>query len=196
MKIRNHRKLEWRLFPPEGSTLKKTCYKFKYKASLMRFINANIDDTINGLVVLHEDCFGSSHPFREWTVWYNERPYRRGANFKPELRQLTFRGSKYVFKKRNVSKADKRFFAMSDKVISLMCNIEQEDGTILPKDAKRLVKLFEKRGFKDFEPNEDEWRYINGHISDGLCFFHWSDRCNWLRTKTVIEYFKRNGLLD
>ena len=77
-----------------------------------------------------------------------------------------------------------------------MTNIEDDNGLITSKDAKKLVKLFEKRGFKDFVPTEEDLIYINGHILDGIDFYHWSDRCNWLRTKTIIEYFKRNNLLN
>jgi hypothetical protein len=76
-----------------------------------------------------------------------------------------------------------------------MCNIEAEDGTITPKNAKKLVELFYKQGFKDFEPDEEQLRYINGHIGDGIDFHHWSDRCNKLRMKVVIEFFKRNNLI-
>jgi hypothetical protein len=73
--------------------------------------------------------------------------------------------------------------------------MQDDNGIILPKDAKRLVGLFYKRGFKDFEPDEDDWNYINGHISDGISFWHWSDRCNHLRMKTIIEYFKQQKLI-
>ena len=77
-----------------------------------------------------------------------------------------------------------------------MCNIYESDGeTILPNKAKNLINLFEKRGFKDFEPSEEDLKYINGHISDGIDFFYWSDRCNFLRCKVILEYFKRKGLL-
>ena len=77
-----------------------------------------------------------------------------------------------------------------------MSNIYQGDKkTILPKDAKKLISLFEKRGFKDFEPTEEDWVYIKGHISDGIDFFHWSDRCNFLRCKVILEFFKRENLL-
>lgn len=75
-----------------------------------------------------------------------------------------------------------------------MSRIGQEE-VVTPKDAKKLYDLFLKRGFKDFEPTDNQWIYINGHISDGIPFWHWSDRCDALRTKTVIEYFRRNNLI-
>jgi hypothetical protein len=70
--------------------------------------------------------------------------------------------------------------------ISELFNIEK---------ANKLITLFEKRGFKDFEPDEDDLYYINGHILTGIDFYHWSDRCNFLRCKVILEYFKRENLL-
>lgn len=195
MKIRNHRKKEWWFYPPEKSTLKKHLYVFKYKQDLIKFLTSNIEQAINGTVRIEEKTFNASYALRQYFVWYNENQYRSGAALKADLLQMTFRGKKYISKPHRISKEDKRYFAFSDKIISLMCHIEDENGNILSKDAKRLYDLFIKRGFKDFEPTEDDWVYINGHISDGICFSHWSDRCNFLRAKTIIEYFKRSGLL-
>lgn len=195
MKIRNHKKREWWFYPPKESTLKKHLYIFKYKQDLMKFLTSNIEQSINGIVGLGEETFNASYTLREYFVWYNQKQYRCSGNLKADLRQMPFRGRKYISKSDKISKGDKRYFAFSDKVISLMCHIEDENGNILPKDAKRLYDLFLKRGFKDFEPTEEDWDYINGHISDGICFSYWSDRCNFLRVKTIIEYFKRNDLL-
>lgn len=196
MKIKNHRKMEWWFIPSEESKLKKHLYKFKYKSDLMKFLNNNFEEAVNGEVRLKENSFCHSGCVRTWFVWYNDYA-TKGSKLKIQLRKSTFRGRKYVFKPRKIAKSDKLYFAFSNKVISLMCNIYQsdEDKTILPKDAKRLVQLFYKRGFKDFEPDEKEWLYINGHIVLGISFWHWSDRCNWLRTKTIIEYFKRENLI-
>jgi hypothetical protein len=105
-------------------------------------------------------------------------------------REIKFRGRKCVSKPSRISKEDVKYFAFSDKKISLMCNIEKEDGTILENDAKRLVSIFYKSGFKDFEPDEDDKNYIDYYLKNGINFFYWSDRCNRLRTKTVIEYLK------
>ena len=77
-----------------------------------------------------------------------------------------------------------------------MCHIKQDDGTILKKDAERLVQLFYKRGYKDFEPTENDTDYITYYLRNGIDFYHWSDRCNWLRTKTVIEYFRMLKLIE
>lgn len=196
MKIRNHRKREWLFLPSENSTLPRKCYVFKNKSKLMAFILANIEQAINGEVRLDEQSFAGSYTIRLYAVWYNQRQYTQsGAKLKPELRQVMFRGRKYVHKPSRVSIESKKYHAFSQKVISCMCNMHQPDGSILPKDAQRLLSLFIKRGFKDFEPDTDEWIYINGHINDGIDFYHWSDRCNWLRTKTIIEYFKRQGLI-
>lgn len=198
MKIRNHRKKEWWFFPPDDSKLKlkrTRCYIFKYKSKLMSFLNSNLGECINGEVRLEESSFGHSGCIRMWTVWYNEREYEAGADIKADLRQELSRGGKYVFKPSKISKANKRYFAFSDKIIHLMCNIEENDGTILSSKANKLVELFKKRGFKDFEPSEDDQNYIDYYIANGIDFFHWSDRCNWLRTKTIIEYFKYKNLL-
>ncbi len=196
MKIRNHRKYEWRFRPYKDSKLEKHLYVFKYKSSLMKFLNKHFKDAINGTVTLDQTCFGGSGSVRQWFVWYNDYALK-GTPVKIELRQLSFRGSKYIFKPSKIEKISKKYFAFSDKVISLMSNIyELDEETILPKNAKRLIDLFKKRGFKDFEPTEEEWHYINGHINDGIQFSYWSDRCNFLRCKVILEYFKREGLIN
>lgn len=195
MKIRNHRKYEWWFRPPEHSKLEKHLYKFKYKSDMMKFLNNNIKEVVNGTVSLDHNSFDCSNTIREWFVWYNDYDVK-GAKLKIELRQLLFRGRKYIYKSNKISKRNKKYFAFSEKIISLMSNIYQGDEkTVLPKDAKKLIDLFEKRGFKDFEPTEEDWIYINGHISDGIDFFYWSDRCNFLRCKVILEFFKRENLL-
>lgn len=198
MKIRNHRKREYWFYPSDDSNLeKKSAYRFKYKSSLMKFLNKNLIDAVNGTVTIDENSFGSSGAVREYSVWYNRYDFEnKGHELKVVLKQSDFRGRKYIFKPSKISKESKKYFAFSNKVISLMCNIQDDNGNILEKDAIRLVELFKKRGFKDFEPDEDGWNYINGNISEGIPFYYWSDRCNWLRTKAVIESFKRSGLID
>ena len=195
MKIRNHRKYEWLFQPSENSNLKKHVYRFKYKSDMIKFLNNNFENCVNGTVSLSHNSFNCSNTIREWFVWYNDYT-EKGSKLKIELRQLLFRGRKYISNSNKISKADKKYFAFSNKISSLMCNIYQSDEkTILPKDAKRLIELFKKRGFKDFEPDEEESIYINGHISDGIQFNYWSDRCNFLRCKVILEFFKREGLL-
>lgn len=195
MKIRNHRKREYWFYPTEDSKLNKDrCYMFNYKSDLISFLNKNIDESVNGTVRLEESGFGYSGAVRQWFVWYNDYS-PRNSKLRIDLRQLNFRGKKFIQKRFTVGNERKKYFAFSKKVIHLMCNIKQEDGTILSKDVKKLVELFNKRGFKDFEPSEEDWLYINGHIGDGISFYHWSDRLDDLRTKTVIEYFKREGLI-
>lgn len=192
MKIRNHKKREYVFFPCEDSELKGS-FKFKYKSDLIRFLMKDIGNSINGTVSLMESSFNGSYTIREWFVWYNE--YRENKEpLKVVLKQLNFRGCKYIHKPASISKESKKYFALSEKVISLMGTIG-DDG-ITKARANKLVLLFKKRGFKDFEPTDDDLDYINGHIEKGIDFFHWSDRCNWLRTKTIIEYFKRENLLN
>jgi hypothetical protein len=161
----------------------------------MKFLNNNLIGSLGGIVTKEEKNLNSSFSLRQWYVWYNEKAHSNGAKPKIELRQLYFRGRKYMNKPPKISKSSKTYFAFSDKIFSLMSNIRQSDGSILSKDAKRLVELFYKRGFKDFEPSESDMYYINGHISDGIDFNYWSDRCNFLRAKTIIEYFKRENLI-
>lgn len=198
MKIRNHRKREYWFYPSDDSNIeKKSAHVFKYKRSLMRFLNKNIFEAVNGIVRVEEKSFGSSGPIREYFVWYNKYEFENKQQaLRVVLKQLDFRGKKYIFKPQKVSKDNKKYFAFSNKVISLMSEIESDNGEILKKDARKLVDLFKKRGFKDFEPDKDEWEYINGNILKGIPFFYWSDRCNWLRTKAVIESFKRDGLIS
>lgn len=195
MKIRKHRKREWWFLPHSNSELEKGQYKFKYKSDLMRFLNNNFMNALNGTVRLEEHSFGHYGCIRSWLVWYNDFA-PKNSPYKIDLRQELFRGRKYIFKPQKISKDSKKYFAFSNKVISLMSNIKKDDGTIDSKDAIKLVTLFNKRGFKDFEPTEEDWEYINGHISDGIDFSHWSDRCNTYRMKTIIEYFKREKLID
>ncbi len=197
MKIRSHRKFEWWFFPHESSTIeKKSAHIFKYKADLMKFLNRTFEGVLGGTVRLEESCFGSSGCVREYFVWFNEyKHYKHGHSAKIVLKQMDFRGHKFIRKFRKVDKSSKKYFAFSDKVISLMCRIGDSE-VIGSRDANKLITLFHKRGFEDFEPNEETWEYINWHINDGIDFFHWSDRCNWVRTKAVIEYFKRENLIE
>lgn len=193
MKIRNHRKYEWQFRPRNGSKLPKVFYRFKYKSDLMRFLNKNFEDALCGDVTLYHRSFTSSGAYRTWFVWYNDYDLRK-APLKIVLKQEMFRGSKYIFKPRPMERETKKYFAFSNKIINSMCSIYHNG--ITPNKAKNLVNLFNKRGFKDFTPTESDWIYINGHISDGIDFWHWSDRCNFLRMKTIIEYFKREKLIN
>lgn len=197
MKIRNHKNKLWCLFPPKKSLLNRgMCYTFKKKSSLMRFINGNFDELVNSEVTMLIEGWNSSTHLRCWAVWYNDKSVLNGAKFKPELRQMLMRNKKWQFKPDKISKKNKKYFAFSDKVIRLMCKISDQGEHIESKDAKKLVQLFNKRGFKDFKPTEDDLDYINYYIEKGIDFYHWSDRCNWLRTKTVIEFFHKKALLN
>lgn len=195
MKIRNHRKYEWWFRPSKNSKLEKHLYRFKYKSDMMKFLNKNFEESLNGTVSLDHKSFNSSNTIREWFVWYNDCD-EKGAKLKIKLKQMDFRGRKFISNNNKISKEDKKYFAFSEKVSSLMCNIYEIDGkTILPNKANKLIELFKKRGFKDFEPTEDDLIYINGHILDGVQFSYWSDRCNFLRCKVILEFFKRERLL-
>jgi hypothetical protein len=55
MKIRKHRVKEYYYHPSKNSKLNKgICYRFKYKNSLMKFLNNNIEGAVNGYVSLYE----------------------------------------------------------------------------------------------------------------------------------------------
>lgn len=154
---KNKKKFTWIFNPPENSKLEKHYYKFKYKNGLMKFLNNNnFLDVINGIVSLKCETFQSSRTYREWFVWINEyKYYKENAPLKIELKQMTFRGKKYIFKPFKISKGNVKYYAFLDKRIELMSNIETK------KDADNLVKLFYKSGFKDFEPDKDEQEYID-----------------------------------
>jgi len=111
MKIRNHRKYEWWFFPSENSKLEKHLYRFKFKADMMKFLNGNLAESINGTVSLKEDSFAGSQCLREWFVWLNDYAEKK-EKLKIELRQLTFRGKKYIFRPSKVSKDSKKYFFM------------------------------------------------------------------------------------
>jgi len=197
MKIRNHRNRSWCFYPNDNSNIvNKSAYIYKYKSDLMNFLNSNIEGAVNGLVVLEEKSFNRSGRIRSWFVWCNN--YKEdNEKLKVKLIQQDFRGHKFFISKegRKIDKYSKKYFAFSGKVINLMCSIG-DDGFVSKNKAQRLLNLFKKRGFKDWEVNDDDdKRYIEYHIDRGIGFYHWSDRCNWLRTKTVIEYLKRKDLI-
>lgn len=198
MKIRNHRKHSYYFYPAKDSELKNR--QFKTKKSLLRYLNSNVDEAVNGTVGYNEKSFSSNHFVRQWFVWYNDKPSQRNQQLRVSLRQLDFRGRKYITRRKIVktSKSTKKYYAFSEKVINLMGAIEDRlcNGESISKyTANRLVTLFYKRGFIDFVPDEETQRYIDGNIEKGIPFFYWSDRCNGDRMKTIIEYFKRENLI-
>lgn len=198
MKVRNRRIREWVFIPDEESKLKKNSYRFKYKIKLLKFINSNLMECLNGTVSIKEYYFNSSYTVRAWYVWVNEKSYSSGATLKADLRQVLWREKKYINKPNKIEKADKKYFTYSHKIINLMLHIGNDINNgigINPSNSKNLYKLFLKRGYKDFEPTDSELDYINDNIEKGISFYYWSDRCNWLRCKTIIEYFKRNNLI-
>ena len=175
MKTRKHRKREWWFYPPKGSKISRgRCYTFKRKADMMCFINGHLPHAVNGSVHLEESSFAGSYAIRSYNVWY-----KAGV---VDLRRVMHR------KPFKVEKGSKRWFSHSNQAMEQM--LAMQDG-YSPQQAKNLVKTFYKMGFDDFEPDAESWEYINGHIERGIDFYHWSDRCNRLRMKTIIEMFKR-----
>jgi hypothetical protein len=196
MKIRKVTNRYYQIIPKEGTRLR---FKyFKYKKDLINYLTTNFRDCVNAEVCIYKESFGASFSEKNYMVWYNRNEYRNGAFFKAKLHLIQNKGRRYISKLKT-SKRDKRWFSFSEKIISLMCYISDElhkGNPINKSNAKNLVILFKKRGFVDFEPSEEDLEYINGYIGQGIDFFHWSDRCDFLRMKTVIEYFKREGLID
>ena len=194
MKLRKFNKREYIFFPPDDSKLTKVSYIFSKKDKLMKFLNGNINDSINGIVRIYYNSFGSSKHICDYHIWYNEKQYNSGANPRIDLRKIDIKKRKPF----SVSKKTKLYFAFSKRRINLMLIIGNdiyENKEINSSHAKNLVKVFYKSGFKDFEPDEGELNYINNIIEDGLSFIYWSDRCNYLRMKTIIEFFKRKKLI-
>lgn len=194
MKLRKFKKKEYIFFPPDGSKLTKVSYVFKRKDKLMKFLNGHIDDSINGIVRVYNYSFGSSGHNCDYFIWYNEKQYNSGADLKVDLRKM----DKKKRKPFSVSKNTKLYFAFSNRRIELMSiigNTIDKGENINPSHAKNLVEVFYKSGFKDFEPDQETLEYINSNIEEGIPFFYWSDRCNYVRMKAVIEYFKRNNLI-
>lgn len=191
MKIKNYRSYTWEFQASSDSKMKCKYKSFKYKRDLMKFLYSNLPYSLNGSVVQYESYFGGCGPIGQWDVWYNDYKYNYGANLKIELKRVSRN-----FLKHNISKKNKKYFAFSEKVISLMCNLRDENGNITAKKAKKLVEVFKKRGFKDFTPDTETQEYIDFYLKEGIDFTYWSDRCNWVRTKTIISYFEKEGLLN
>ena len=204
MKIRNHKKTEYLFYPHEKSKLLKgEPYRFKRKQDLMRFLNNNFDESLNGEVYLDENSFYHSAFIREWQVWFNDYKYykhrkQKGCNISMqiELKPILFRNHKSIFSKGKIKKSSKVWMAFAEKVSNRMLDIYEKDNSIKKEKAQSLVKLFYKQGFVDFKPDTEDQEYIDFYIKEGIDFMYWSDRCNSLRKKTIIEYFKKEGLID
>ena len=194
MKTRKHRKKQWWFIPHEDAKLKEK--RFRYKKDLMEFLTRNYPDCIYGEVVLHENSFSSSSSIRAWLVDTNLYEHEaKGAYYKIVLKQRDFQGRKYIFRPQKIKKSTKKWFSYSTKLFTLMSYMGENKGKITENNAKNFEILAKKAGFVDFSPSDDDKKYIEGHLSDGIDFWHWSDRLNYLRIKTILEYFKRNNLL-
>lgn len=193
MKIRKHKVKEYWFYPPDGSKLEKgSCYIFKYKRDLMKLLRGYPDDSANGIVRIHISSFAGGYVSKSYQVWYNQYKYIKGANFKIELKLLDSRKpSKYFM---SMSNSDKRWRAFTDKICIKMCRFQEDDVELAKRQAKNIVDLYYRRGFVD-EPDDENEEYIKYYIENGIDFYHWSDRCNWLRTKTIIRYFKTKGYI-
>ena len=115
MKIRNHKKREYIFYPIEENRqyFESKRFIFKYKSDLIKFLNKHLIHAVNGTVTLSESGFGYSGSIREWFVWYNERSLKHG-NIQIELRQLDFRGRKFIHKKHKNMKAKMRGISVQE----------------------------------------------------------------------------------
>lgn len=199
MKIRNTKKKTYVFYPHESSILKgrSYTYRFKNKKNLMRFLNGNFGDAVNGIVQISVSTLQSFYTERQYFVWYNEFEWRHNKTNKQKivLKQELFRGRKYISKGFRTSKSDKKYFAFSDKVINLMTHIG--NNGISESNAKNLICLFYKRGWKNEELTGDDIEYVEFYLKDNKepQWFYWSDRCNSLRMKIIYEWFKKNNLI-
>jgi len=186
MKIRNNKKkiqyLFWE-FEKGGAKV------FSKKTELLKYLNRIGERALNGHVKQECDHLNSFYGVRQWFVWYNEKK----SNLEIELRQQDFRGKKFMTKHR-VEKENVKYFIFSDKIISLMAHIA--DGKYTDSNLKNLLVLFHKRGFRDFELEEENLYYYNRENHKNLEVFnewsYWSDRCNFLRCKIIHDMIKRD----
>jgi len=194
MKLRNCRKREYIFFPSDESSLGKRSYVFKSKTKLYNFLNGRIADSINGLVRVYENYLSSCYWIADYDVYYNYKQYNSGAKLRINL--SLFDKNKY---RKRLSKEDKKYFAFSNRRIELMSKIQDDINNnrgIDKSNAKNLVKVFYKSGFKDFDLETSENKeYILYNIENGIPFSYWSDRCGYVRMKAIIEYFKLNNII-
>lgn len=192
MKIRNHRTRTYFFYPSYNhkDAFPSASYQFKYKTSLMKFLSSNIERAINGTVMININEFCSCYTSRKYLVWY-----RLAKNLVvADLRLMHVNGKKCLYnRKPTVSKQEKKFMAFSGKVINLMLAIDHTG--ITPTRANKLITLFIKQGFTDFIPNEDEQEYIDACLSTEIPWGYWCDRCDFVRCKVILEYFKKNNII-
>lgn len=196
MKIRKHKKREYIYFPPDGSKLTKNSYIFKRKDKLLKFLNGDVLGNLNGIIKVCENGFGYSIELYRLNVWYNQSVYNSGHGLRIELKK-----DEYFRKERKhkISKESKKYFAFSERRISLMTIIGfdiSEGRRPNRSHVRNLVKVFYKSGFKDFDlDSSDNKEYIENNVNKGIPFSYWSDRCGYVRMKAVIEYFKKHKLI-
>jgi hypothetical protein len=186
MKIRNHKKFTYKFFPYENSKLiRGTCYEFKYKRSLIKFLTKNFPECLNGIVFLDVDSFNGFWTIAEYFVWFED-----------DYIKLCKKNRKYYkhWRKETIRKDLKKYCAYYNKIETLMLYIDKYGEDKI--HARNLVNLFYRSGFKDFIPDEEEQKYIDFYKEDGVDFEDWSDRCYPLRQKVIIEYFKAKNLIE
>ena len=129
---------------------------------------------------------------KEWIIWYDEKILKKHNKF------VLKRCLDYKHPKMHMENSSTKFFAFSEKVINLMGNIG--DNGLTDNRLFRLLVLFHKRGFKDFIFEENDvyekdyyTAYMDKYTIDTFeDWWYWSDRCNFLRTKVLVDMIKRD----
>lgn len=189
MKQRNLKTFEWHFFPNMQSKLSHKT--FKYKKDLMKFLNNNFYEALNGHVELCYDTYNSSGTYKRYFVWFNDY-----ADKNEPIKIKLFRGSKYVFKPSKYMDGEKKWISQANKVCTLMIALDKtEIGTELHKrQMENLIKLFYKAGYKpiNLEDYRDEYDYDDYvSLKEPIPYTYWCDRCNFLRCAIIIEVYNK-----
>lgn len=185
---REKKKYTWLVRP---SSDKYEIKNFKYKSSVLKYLMSMDVDALNSVVSRTVNTFDSSYTNSESLVWFNEHDFYHGSDFKLVFKKITYGGRKYIHKIETIEKTTVKFFAFSDKIISLMGNLSEN---LCDNDLIKLLLLFHKRGFRDFETTDEYYNsYLDKYNIETLdTFFYWSDRCNFMRCKIIHDLIKRD----
>lgn len=85
--MKNHKKtIEYWYFPHKNSTLKESCYVFKYKKDLTNFLDHNFLEVCNGIVYLRINTLRYSRTFKKYFVWFKKRIIGKHKYFEIQLK--------------------------------------------------------------------------------------------------------------
>lgn len=197
MKIKNVKRKRKYLVKPHSDEFK--IKRFKYKVDCIKYLISMGFDALNSSVSISISGLSYSNTLREYLVWYDKHKYNKHGIFELKLVQEDFMGDKYISPpRRPTSKVETKYFIFSDKICNLMSYIGVSESLNV-NNLSNLLILFNKRGFKDFIPEDD---YSKSYISNNLekntlngfgDWFYWSDRCNFVRCKVIHDLIKRDN---